>query len=195
MNLCEESEEKKDYLDRIVKTVDFMKDLIENVIFIGKTDTSKLSTNPTVINLAEFCRGLINDFQLTLNTKRIINFNYKSGASKINIDSKLLKHVLINLISNAIKYSPDDKPVDFEVSADNSHLLFTIRDYGIGIPDDEQAHIFELFYRGRNVGNVSGTGLGMSVVQRSIETLEGSIEFYSKVNLGTTFRISIPIND
>jgi signal transduction histidine kinase len=186
-------DEKKEYLDKIVKTVDFMKDQIENVIFIGKSDTSKIQLSPASINIAEFCRNIINDFQLTLNTKRIIRFNYKGSNRRVLIDTKVLKHVIVNVLSNAVKYSPNDKPVDFSVVLEGNSVIFNIQDYGIGIAEEDQKKIFELFYRGKNVGNISGTGLGMSVIVRSLEILNGKIELSSRVNIGTTFTVIIPV--
>lgn len=186
-------EEKKEYLDRIIKTVDFMKDLIENVIFIGKSDIDKIKSNPTKIKIDEFCKNVINDFQLTLPSKRIINYKFEGADIEINIDSKLLRHIIVNLVSNAVKYSSEDKPVDIEVVLKDNFLYLKVKDYGIGIAEEEQNRIFDLFFRGKNVGNISGTGLGMSIILRALEILNGKIDVKSKLNQGSLFTVSIPI--
>ncbi len=187
-------EEKKEYLERIIKTVDFMKDLIENVIFIGKTDINKIQSNPTTVSINEFCKNVINDFQLTLSTKRVLNYKFEGSDKNIAIDSKLLRHIIVNIISNAIKYSADNKSVDIIVSSNQEQLIIKVRDFGIGIAEEEQNKIFDLFYRGKNVGNISGTGLGMSIILRALEILNGKIEVSSKINQGSLFTVTIPIN-
>ncbi len=188
-------EEKKEYLDRIIKTVDFMKDLIENVIFIGKSDIDKIKSNPIKIKIDEFCKNVINDFQLTLPAKRIINYNFEGNNSEINIDSKLLRHIIVNLVSNAVKYSDDDKPIEIDVALKDNQLNLKVKDYGIGIAEEEQNRIFDLFFRGKNVGNISGTGLGMSIILRALEILNGKISVKSKLNQGSVFTVTIPIKN
>ncbi len=188
-------EEKKEYLDRIIKTVDFMKDLIENVIFIGKSDIDKIKSNPIKIKIDEFCKNVINDFQLTLPAKRIINYNFEGNNSEINIDSKLLRHIIVNLVSNAVKYSDDDKPIEIDVALKDNQLNLKVKDYGIGIAEEEQNRIFDLFFRGKNVGNISGTGLGMSIILRALEILNGKVSVKSKLNQGSVFTVTIPIKN
>jgi signal transduction histidine kinase len=109
-------------------------------------------------------------------------------------DHSLLHQVWVNLISNAIKYSPDAKPIDFITDNDEKQgILITVRDHGIGIPEEEQALLFERFFRARNAGNIQGTGLGLNIVKKYIEVMEGGISFSSTLNAGTTFTISIPL--
>ena len=101
---------------------------------------------------------------------------------------------MFNLLTNAIKYSPSNTPVELNVFNDNDFLYFSVKDYGIGIPDEEQERIFDLFYRGSNVGSISGTGLGMTVVLRSLNLHKGKIEISSKSGEGSVFTISVPLN-
>lgn len=187
-------EEKSEYLVRIMKTVDIMTDLMENVIFIGKTDVDKFNTEPSKINLATFLKTLIKDFQLTLRQKRNIVTKIDCDNKEAFIDGKLLRLVLVNLISNAVKYSGEDKPVEVFLDCEGAKAVFTIRDYGVGIPSEEQDKIFEVFFRAKNVGTIPGTGLGMSVVLRSLRMLNGTIDLSSKLGSGTTFKITTPIS-
>ena len=184
--------ERKEYLKRILKTVDTMKDLLENVLFIGKTDSNILSFDPRPLVLDDFCKTLLEDFRLSLIKKREIRTQIEVNANAKILDAKLLRHILTNVLSNAIKYSPDDKPVDFITIEENGNVVFTVIDYGIGIPDDEQEKIFEVFHRAKNVGSRSGTGLGMSIVVKALELHDGKIELLSKVDQGTTVRIIVP---
>jgi len=109
------------------------------------------------------------------------------------MDEKLLRHILSNLISNAIKYSPQGGTVSFDVTCNADAVLFRISDQGIGIPEEDLPHLFESFYRAGNVGNVSGTGLGLSIVKRSVDRHGGIIEVESLPGKSTTFRVTIPL--
>jgi signal transduction histidine kinase len=108
------------------------------------------------------------------------------------LDHKLLKNILLNLFSNAIKYSEQDKSIYFDFSMDEKWLYFTVRDEGIGIPSEEQEHLFTRFFRAYNVENIQGTGLGLIIVKRYLELMEGSIHFESQLGVGTIFKISLP---
>ena len=185
-------DEINQYLGRILKTVDLMSTLLENVIFIGRSDVHKVNYNPNPLNLQEFSRSLIQDMELSLNKKRVIIFNCNCDGLEFNVDEKLLHQILLNLLSNALKYSNEPNPVEFNLKADNDEAIFSIKDYGIGIPEDELENIFEQFFRAKNVGAISGTGLGMSVIMRSLDIMSGKIDIESRINEGSTFSITIP---
>jgi len=98
-------------------------------------------------------------------------------------------------LSNAIKYSNAEKPIDFQLQSENGELKVKIADRGIGIPEEEQQHLFTRFFRAHNVENIQGTGLGLNIVKRYVELMEGEISFESKQDVGTTFHIRIPLNE
>jgi signal transduction histidine kinase len=184
--------EKRDYLDRIMKTVDYMEDLIENVVFIGKTNSEKFKLKPTKIKIKDYCEQLINDIMLSLDKKRVIELIPEGTNNLLFTDGKILRQILTNLISNAIKYSDEKYPIYLTLLCDEDKSYFSVKDKGIGIPENDQKYIFDLFYRGTNVGNIPGNGLGMSVIIASLKMLKGKIEFSSKMGEGTTFKVSIP---
>ncbi len=186
------------FYNKIMKSVDNMADLIENVIFIGKSESAEMKLNSTSIDIVSFCEQIIVDLKLSSDPNReiIFNYNFEDGTINSNnvfIDEKLLRLILYNLLSNAMKYSEKEKPIEFNMQIHNEKLLFEIIDFGIGIPLEEQTKIFTLFYRAENVGNITGTGLGLSVVVESLEKLGGKIELSSIINLGTKFIVTIPI--
>ncbi len=192
-----ENEEKKDYRKRIIKTVDYMTDLIENVIFIGKTDNDINKISVKEINLFEFTEQLIADILISEEINKEIITNYELNENTFFNDEKLIKLILINIISNAIKYSDKNTKIEINLKSkyqnlEHNFILFEIKDYGIGIPEIDKEKIFDLFHRSNNVGNVSGTGIGMSVVKQSLKILNGNINFVSELNVGTTFFIEIP---
>ena len=110
----------------------------------------------------------------------------------MHADEKLLYQALTNLLSNAIKYSPAGGPIRLELSSDAEHAILRVTDSGIGIPEKDLLHLFETFYRGSNVGEIKGTGLGMAIIKRSIEAHGGTVTCESRVNVGTTFSIRLP---
>jgi signal transduction histidine kinase len=109
------------------------------------------------------------------------------------LDEKVLRHILTNLLSNAIKYSPTGSKVNFELACQNGQAIFQIQDFGIGIPEEDQQHLFESFHRAKNVVNIPGTGLGLAIVKRSVDLCGGEISFKSEVGVGTTFIVTIPL--
>jgi len=186
------SDEKEYYYRRIIKTVDYLNDLIENSLFIGKNENKNYDMNINHINVHQFFVNLIEDFINGLETKRNI-FLTNNKQYEITSDERLLFLICNNLITNAHKYSPIEKEIIVEYYVSENNLIIKITDFGIGIPDEEQSKVFSQFYRGSNIGNVVGTGLGLAVVKESIEKLNGYINMKSEVGFGTTFELSIPV--
>ncbi|MEK7253850.1 MAG: ATP-binding protein [Bacteroidota bacterium] len=111
----------------------------------------------------------------------------------IFLDKKILKNIMYNLLSNAIKYSEAGKPIDCFIEAADGELKIKITDYGIGIPEEDQQHLFTRFFRAHNVENIQGTGLGLNIVSRYLDLLDGEINFKSRSGEGTTFEVKIPL--
>jgi signal transduction histidine kinase len=122
-----------------------------------------------------------------------IDYRLDGDASDAQMDRQLLRQIFSNLLTNAIKYSPEGAIIHFRVQAENGWAIFQVEDHGIGIPDDEQTHLFDTFYRARNVGNIPGTGLGLSIVKSSVDLHGGSVSFKSRVGAGTTFTVKLPL--
>ncbi len=186
------SKEQEDYLERIVFSVDNLTDLIENVIFIGKNDAKKLIVNKSDINIEELLKELCELF--VVSSKDYILFDYQIDIATriIHTDEKILRIVLTNLISNAIKYSGSSDKIILKTGMKDKEVYILVKDFGIGIPPEEQERIFELFYRAKNVNSVSGTGLGLTVVTESLTKLDGRLELNSKIDEGSEFTIYLP---
>jgi signal transduction histidine kinase len=110
----------------------------------------------------------------------------------IDTDSRILRNIMFNLISNASKYSEPGKSIDIICEQTKGEVLFKIQDHGIGIPREDQKHLFDRFYRASNAGQIQGTGLGLNIVKRYVELLGGEISFKSDYGQGSTFYVSIP---
>ena len=110
------------------------------------------------------------------------------------MDEKILRQILTNLITNAIKYSPQNSTINFSYNVDQTHVTFIISDQGIVIPEEDLEHLFSAFHRGKNVGILPGTGLGLSIVKNCIDVHNGSISVKSQLNIGTEFTVTLPIS-
>jgi PAS domain S-box-containing protein len=195
LNTCNitETQERETYLDYIRQSALNMQSLLEDILILGKAEAGKTKFQPELCNLEQFCRDLIREIQLTSREKRII-FDMQQKLDLVSIDRKLLRRILINLISNALKYSDAEKKVELQISRENKDIVFHVRDRGIGIPSEDYPHLFESFHRAKNVGNIPGTGLGLSIVRKSVELHGGSIAATSEIDRGTTITVRLPID-
>ncbi len=182
------------YLKQIQESVERMNSLLEDVLIIGAGEVGKLKLQPSELDIVDFCKHLIEEAQLSKQNRHIFNFTHSTQTQRVIIDAKLLRHILSNLLSNSIKYSPEKMPISLNLWGDSTHITFQVVDYGIGIPPEDQKHLFELFHRATNVGTIGGTGIGLSIVKKSVDALGGEISFESSVNAGSTFTVLIPIN-
>lgn len=114
------------------------------------------------------------------------------GGDTALLDKQMMRNIFLNLLSNAIKFSPEGKIITMRSQINDKALELIVRDEGMGIPADEQEHLFERFFRAKNVTNVQGTGLGLNIVAKYLETMGGTISFESELNRGTTFIVKIP---
>ena len=125
-------------------------------------------------------------------TGQKIFFSSPDHPISINLDPKLVRHVLMNLLSNAIKYSAKKTAINIKVEESDQFVSLEIKDQGIGIPEAEQDKLFQRFFRAENANNIEGTGLGLNIVKQYITLMDGTINFKSKVNTGTTFLVKLP---
>jgi PAS domain S-box-containing protein len=186
---------KNTYLKRIKIAVQSMKNLMEDVLFMGKAEADKLECNLASLNLKQFCQELIAEFTSVRTSGHQIIFNCSSEQTDALMDERLLNYMLVNLLSNAVKYSPNQETIIFNLTCDpnNNRAIFQIQDQGIGIPTLDQARLFESFYRASNTQSIQGTGLGLVIVKRCVEAHQGTISFNTQEGNGTTFTITLPL--
>ncbi|AFZ37670.1 response regulator receiver sensor signal transduction histidine kinase [Stanieria cyanosphaera PCC 7437] len=193
-NKYELPEEKKlMLLQHILSAGKNLAQLLEEALFIGKSDSEQLPYQPKNLNLELFCRNLLEKLQLNLEQQNQIIFTIDGNFQDTIWDENLLQHILGNLLTNALKYSPKHSMVKFEVIKQGEIALFRIEDQGIGIPADELKHLSTFFYRGSNVRRIPGTGLGLAIVKRCVEVQKGTIEFQSEEGIGTVVTVTLPI--
>jgi len=178
----------------IEKHAQHMAMLLNDVLNYEKTETNKIRLDLTEIDLRDFLNRVVEE--VSHQKKRetdIVQTEFDQLPVKIVSEEKLLRSIVVNLLTNAIKFSPERDRVYFEVKGLGHQLIIIVRDEGIGIPPDELEKIFEPFLRGKGVGSIQGTGLGLSIVKKSIDLLGGTIHVASEVGKGTTFTVTIPI--
>lgn len=178
--------------ERIKKSVKYLTSLMDDVLTISRAESGKIKYEPAPVNIKDLCKNILDDISMLVTPKHSINYEIKVSAAKIVLDEKLFKFIVMNLLTNAIKYSPDGGPIDFNITTKRENLIIEVRDEGIGILDHEKQHLFEPFHRGNNVGDIRGTGLGMSIIKRSVDMHLGSITFESEASKGTKFTIILP---
>lgn len=190
------SSERQFYLQSIQDAALNMNSLLEDVLVLSKAESGKQQLLLAPLNLPSFCCQIIQELTSIYADKQIY-FEYQVPINIINLDEKNLRHILSNLLSNALKYSPSGGIVNLNISCTTSEppreLIIEVRDRGIGIPEASQKHLFESFYRASNVGNTPGTGLGLSIVSKAVELYQGSIAIESQVNQGTTITVKLPM--
>ncbi len=184
-------EQKQQYLLGIAANVERMTQMIDDILVLGKLEAKRLDLRPQPINLVEFCHELLAELQ---HHNRELTFIGRFKALIAETDQTLLRSILINILSNAIRYSKAGSLVQLSLSQRKHQAVFEVKDQGIGIPKEDYPHLFEPFHRGKNVSNIPGTGLGLSIVKQFLELQRGDIKVDSQVGVGTTFRIRIPLS-
>lgn len=187
------SDEKKvKNLTRIQSAAKTMAQLLSDILTLGRAEAGKLEFRPESLDLTSFCHHLIDELQDSMECDQRINLIIQRPTTIAYVDSKLLQSILTNLLSNAIKYSPANSLVRFTLDGTPEAIAFHIQDHGIGIAPEDQPHLYDAFHRGKNVGDVVGTGLGLAVVKTCVDLHHGQITVNSEVNSGTTFTVVLP---
>jgi two-component system sensor kinase FixL len=187
------SEEKWDSYETIDQQVDYLNEMVGDVMTISRADFTGAEFESERIDLETYCRDVIEEISLAYQMQRRIDFSGTNTRVEADVDPKLLRHALTNLITNAIKYSPEDKPIKISLEVIDNNAIIRVSDQGIGIPEDDLKHLFEPFHRAANVGNIQGTGLGLAIAKQAIELHGGSIAVESTLNRGTTFIVRLPL--
>ena len=190
------AEKRQSHLQRILTSVQRLTDLVDDVLVMGRIGVGKLVFRPAPLDLDRFCRLLLEEMKLSTSQPQPLVFDRQGeaveGTTEGWFDRDLLHHIFSNLLSNAMKYSPADSPIALTLQYQRDHVIFQVKDRGRGIPVADRAHLFEPFHRASNVGNTSGTGLGLTVVKQCVELHGGQIAVTSEIDTGTTVEVSLP---
>lgn len=190
----EEEEKRKKHVDRIKSSVSNMTLILNDFLSAGKLEEGKINVTLVSITIPEYVQECIGELNNFLKRGQVVTYKHFGDSSFVS-DRQFVKNMIINLVSNSSKFSGEGKQIEVSTTNKNSELLIKIRDYGMGIPQDEQRSLFERFFRAKNASNIQGTGLGLSIVAKYVEVLHGTIKFESELNIGTTFYITLPQQD
>lgn len=188
------SPEKRAELHGMIKTaVRNMTGMLEEVLFIGKADTGHLQFNPQPTDLDGFCEVLLKEVRAGIGKEHRVAHTATGQPAPILLDTHLLRQIVLNLLSNGIKFSPKGSTVSLACRRDAAHLAIEVADQGVGIPPEDRPNLFHTFHRARNVNNVQGTGLGLAIVKKCVDLHGGEISYDSELGKGTRFLVRLPL--
>jgi two-component system, OmpR family, sensor histidine kinase VicK len=187
-------EEQERCLQRIPSAVRSLTQMLEKILTYGKTEANQLEFNPQWLNLEQVCINTVNLYRSQIASDRQIFFDCQGDCATVYFDSMLIQQILDNLLSNALKYSPSDRPVYLRLNCQTDQVVIQVQDEGIGIPPEDRSRLMQPFHRGGNVENKPGTGLGLAIVQQAVMLHRGTIQVDSQLDVGSTFTITLPIH-
>ena len=185
----EDQAKREKHVQRIVSSVNMLTDILNDFLSLGKIEEGKLNAKFSEFNLQEMIETTLDEIKNTLKKDQQINYTYE-GNPTVLLDPSLVKHIVMNLVSNASKFSPDAAPININTSRVNGHIMLSVEDHGIGISKEDQKHLAERFFRAANAQDIQGTGLGLHIVSKYAEMMNGDLQFKSEVGKGSEFTIT-----
>lgn len=188
----QEDERKTRHFQRIQNAVTNMNQLLEDVLTLSQAEAGKLDFQPEPLDVIALCETLREQLIPLASEQHSLNFSYQGEFPLVYFDESLLRYLLTNLLTNAIKYSPQGGNIWLTVMRNNQQVTFQVQDEGIGMPPEYLNKLFQQFERAANVGNIKGTGLGLCIVKQAVDLHGGEIMVESTVGVGTTFTVRLP---
>ncbi|HEY4327583.1 MAG TPA: PAS domain-containing sensor histidine kinase [Mucilaginibacter sp.] len=180
------------HVGKIITAVGNLTGILNEFLSLDKLEGGKVEPTFSLFDLVRLGEDIAEQMQMVAKQNQSIIYQHTGTDRMVNLDKNLLKNCILNLISNAIKYSGENTFIEFNTEIDEQKCTITIRDNGIGIPETDRKHLFEAFFRAHNTGNIPGTGLGLNIVARYTRLMNGQVNFESNVNQGTLFTLSFP---
>ncbi|MGB4960434.1 MAG: PAS domain-containing sensor histidine kinase [Saprospiraceae bacterium] len=180
------------HIHKIKSSVSHLTGILNDFLSMNKLEEGKIMTTIGEFDAKEIGLEVVEEFKTILKGQQQIIFDHIGQSEMVSSDRKILKNILINLLSNAIKYTAESGIIHVNMWSNKDTIRFSIADNGIGIPEDEQKHLFDRFFRASNATNIEGTGLGLNIVKKYAEMLDGQITFQSKLYEGSTFTVELP---
>jgi PAS domain S-box-containing protein len=187
-----EADKQDKHVARIKSSVNHLTGILNDFLSLGKLEEGKIDVVLEEVDLTLFLQEVAEEIRHTLKHAQHLEIA-EPGATRVRIDCRMMRNILFNLLSNASKYSEEGKTIWLTCTLANQHMRMVIRDEGMGIPDVDKRHLLERFFRASNVTNIQGTGLGLHIVKRYLDLLNGSMTFTSQEGIGSTFIIELPV--
>jgi PAS domain S-box-containing protein len=182
------------HLGKIKNAVSNLTNILNDFLSLERLETGKVNVNFAVFDLVKLAEETTEELQVLAKAEQHIIYQHTGTHRMVTLDQNLLKNCIINLVANAIKYSGEKTFIEFNTEVVENGSIITVRDNGIGIPEADQKHLFQPFFRAHNTGSIPGTGLGLNIVKRYAELMNGSITVASEVKKGTQFTLRFPDN-
>ncbi|MHC2992219.1 histidine kinase [Pontibacter sp. HJ8] len=189
---AEEDDKRLKHVNRIKSAVNNLNNILNDFLSISRMEEGKIYNVPTTFDMYTFAADTVDEMQGFLQEGQRIVYQHLGDETNVNLDKQLLKNILINLLSNGSKYSGEGKTIWFTTEVTMCSVRIVVKDEGIGIPEADQVHLFTPFFRAQNVTNIQGTGLGLNIVKKYVEIMDGTLAYQSELGKGTTFTITIP---
>ncbi len=182
-------EKKQKHIDRIKSSVKNLTHILDDFLSLEKIEHGKSGLKLESFDLPALCGEVAEEVFFIKKPGQKINYRHTGKNTVSKLDREALRNVLINLLSNAVKFSDDNKPIDLMSAVHNGQITIIVNDEGIGISENELKHVFDMFFRARNTEHIQGTGLGLNIVKRHVETMGGTISVISELGKGSTFTV------
>lgn len=189
----EQQKKRLRHTTRIKSSVSNLTGILNDFLSLSRLEEGRFEAEPVWFELAQFCGEALGEIQGLLKPGQYLVRGGQMEGVELFLDKKMLKNILFNLFSNAIKYSEEGKPIGIRMEVKGQALHIAITDQGIGIPEEEQQHLFTRFFRAHNVENIQGTGLGLNIVKRYVDIMGGTIRFESRLGEGSAFYVTLPL--
>lgn len=189
----EDEPKREKHVQNIKKSVRNLTNILNDFLSLDKLEQGKISSSPSRFNLNQFIDESIEEFKEMSGKGHTIEVSHRVPDISLYQDKEMIRNVISNLVSNAVKYSPEGTSIFIRTDLKDNVVTLEVQDQGMGIPSEDQKHLFERFFRAKNVTNLQGTGLGLNIVKRYLDLMEGTISFESRENVGTTFKIILPV--
>lgn len=191
-SFTEEQDKRNKHIQRIKSSVNNLINILNEFLSIGRIEDGRITTNNKNFNLQELIATLCNEMNGLLKTGQKLLYQH-AGNTEIFLDPSLLKNIFINLLSNAIKFSPENSKIYLQSEVTDTKIEISVKDEGIGMSEEDKKHLFERFFRGANATNIQGTGLGLHIVGKYIELINGKISVKSELEKGTEITIKFEV--
>ena len=190
----EEQPQREKHIQRIVSSVTSLTEILNDFLSVGKIEEGDIQPHYRDFDVKELMKDIIQDVQHLLKKGQTISYDHIGANTDAHLDPSMMKHIVTNLLSNAVKFSSEGAVIELVTKRDKDTLSVSVKDNGIGIPEEDIENLYKRFFRSSNVTNIQGTGLGLHIVSKYSELMNGKIECESKIGSGTKFTITF-IND
>lgn len=185
----DEQPKRDKHIQRIISSVNLLTDILNDFLNVGKIEEGKIQPRYCTFDIAKSISDTIAEMRAVAKKGQEIKYSH-NGSTEVELDPGMFKHITLNLLSNAIKFSPENSGIHIKTEVDDTCVQLKVKDSGIGISKEDQEHLFERFYRATNALNIQGTGLGLHIVSKYAEQMNGKITCKSEIDKGTEFTVT-----